>query len=114
MTKVLLSLNNLSKIFTLGTHEIRAVDGVFIDVHHGECLAIVGESGSGKTTLANMILGIYGASSGEIRFKGDILPTKRTLPFTRFLRLIQNARLAHHCAWPLMFTISEKNPTGAR
>lgn len=89
MSEVLLSLKNLSKIFTLGAHEIRAVDDVSLEVRHGECLAIVGESGSGKTTLANMILGIYGATSGEISFKGDILPARRTLPFRRAIQLVQ-------------------------
>ena len=45
---------------------IRAVDGVELDVHRGEVLAIVGESGSGKTTLGRMLLGLMQPSGGSI------------------------------------------------
>ena len=51
--------------------ELRAVDGVSLDVRHGEVLAIVGESGCGKTTLARMMLGILMPSAGEILIDGD-------------------------------------------
>ena len=48
--------------------ELRAVDGVSLEVRRGEVLAIVGESGCGKTTLARMMLGILDPSAGEILF----------------------------------------------
>lgn len=94
MSEAILTLKNLSKIFTLGTHEIRAVDDVTLDVIRGECLAIVGESGSGKSTLANMILGIYGATSGTMNFDGAELPGKRTLPLRRAIQLVQQNPLS--------------------
>ena len=69
MTQPLLSLRSVSKTFAVnGTRQVRAVDDVSFDVQEGECLAIVGESGSGKSTIANMILGIYPQTLGEIAF----------------------------------------------
>ena len=55
----------------------RAVDGVNLDVHEGETLALVGESGCGKTTLARTIMGLHRPTSGEIRFRGEPLSYDR-------------------------------------
>jgi ABC-type oligopeptide transport system ATPase subunit len=52
---------------------IRAVDGVDLTVHAGECVALVGESGSGKTTLGRCLLRLVEPDRGEIRFRGEDL-----------------------------------------
>jgi peptide/nickel transport system ATP-binding protein len=49
---------------------LRAVDGVSLDVREGGCFGIVGESGSGKTTLMRTILGLQLATSGSIFLAG--------------------------------------------
>ena len=90
----LLSLRNVSKVFSLGTREVRAVDDVSLDVEEGECLAIVGESGSGKSTIANMILGIYPPSMGSISWRDDILPERRELRHRRAIQLVQQNPLS--------------------
>lgn len=63
--------NDLYKIYADGDQEIRAVDGVSIDIEKGEFTAIVGPSGSGKTTLLNMIGGLDKPSRGSIRVDGE-------------------------------------------
>ena len=90
----LLSLRSLTKVFAQGTHQVRAVDDVSFDVAEGECLAIVGESGSGKSTIANMILGIYPQTSGEIVFRGSALPARRKLVHRRAIQLVQQNPLS--------------------
>ena len=94
MTPHLLSLRNVSKVFRQGAREIRAVDNVSLDVIEGECLAIVGESGSGKSTIANMILGVYPQTLGEISFRGSALPARRDLSHRRAIQLVQQNPLS--------------------
>jgi putative ABC transport system ATP-binding protein len=50
--------------------EVRALDGVDLDVHTGELTAILGPSGSGKTTLLQIMGTLDRASSGEVRVDG--------------------------------------------
>ena len=57
--------------------EARAVDGVSLDVHAGEVLALVGESGSGKTTLVRAVQGLQPLSAGSIEFDGDEVGASR-------------------------------------
>jgi ABC-type glutathione transport system ATPase component len=78
----LVEVRNLSKIYPQGEsvfggrsrNEVRAVDGVSLDIHAGETLGLVGESGSGKSTLGRLILRLIEPTSGGIRFEGrDLL-----------------------------------------
>lgn len=52
---------------------VRAVDGVDLEIHAGQTLALVGESGCGKTTVGRSILRLLEPQSGEVRFEGTDL-----------------------------------------
>lgn len=52
---MLIKLSNISKIYKMGLTEIRAIDGVSLEVEAGEYIAIMGPSGSGKSTIMNLI-----------------------------------------------------------
>jgi len=76
----LLSIRNLIKIyktegaFGQAQREVRAVNGVSLDVETGETLGLVGESGCGKSTLGRMVLRLIEPTSGSVQFNGqDVL-----------------------------------------
>jgi oligopeptide/dipeptide ABC transporter ATP-binding protein len=52
--------------------DVRAVDGVSLDVRRGETLGLVGESGCGKSTFARAVLRLVDATGGTIEFDGDV------------------------------------------
>jgi len=66
----LISVENLTRVYTVGQEEVRALDGVSFDVRRGEWVAVVGQSGSGKSTLMNLIGALDTASSGSYRING--------------------------------------------
>lgn len=70
MSKNVVEVRNLSKIFMQGENEVKAVDNISLDISVGEMLAITGQSGSGKTTLLNLIGGIEKATAGQIFIDG--------------------------------------------
>jgi putative ABC transport system ATP-binding protein len=57
---------DLMKIYVMGGTEVRAVDGVALDIRRGEYISIMGPSGSGKSTLFNMIGGLDKPSGGTV------------------------------------------------
>ncbi len=53
--------------------QVRAVDGVSLEIRQGRTLALVGESGCGKTTVGKGILQLIRPTGGQVRFDGDDL-----------------------------------------
>ncbi len=83
----LLSVNNLSVTFRLGSKAFRAVDDVSFDIFKGETFSLVGESGSGKTTIGRAIMRIYGKVDGNITFKGESIRGKLNRQTDQKLRM---------------------------
>lgn len=50
--------------------EVKAVDGIDLEIRRGEFVALLGPNGAGKTTLVEMIEGIQKPDAGEIRIQG--------------------------------------------
>jgi len=63
--RAIISVKNLVKIYRMGDVELRALDGVTIDITKGEFVAVMGASGSGKSTFMNIIGCLDTPSGGE-------------------------------------------------
>lgn len=67
----MIRLENISKVYTQGTIQIRALDGISITIQQGEFIAIMGPSGSGKSTLAQLIGLLDTPTAGQITYDGE-------------------------------------------
>jgi putative ABC transport system ATP-binding protein len=65
-----IAIRDLRRVYRRGQGEVRALDGVSLDVARGEFLALVGASGSGKSTLLNLVGGLDTPTSGAIAVGG--------------------------------------------
>lgn len=80
---------DLVKVYRMGSQNVRALDGVTLNIEHGEFVAFMGRSGSGKSTLLNLIGCLDRPTSGAVLLDGvDVtkLP-ERALPKIRCSRI---------------------------
>lgn len=68
----------------MGQSEVRALDGVDLDIYAGEFVAIIGSSGSGKSTLMNMLGALDQPSSGEVIINGENIGTIKSKKLAQF------------------------------
>jgi putative ABC transport system ATP-binding protein len=66
----LISLRAVSKIYGEGEAEVRALDGIDLDIDDGEFVAVMGPSGSGKSTTMNILGCLDTPSAGHYYFRG--------------------------------------------
>jgi len=70
MSKTIVELNNVWKIYQLGKVELIALKGVSLDIARGDFVSIMGPSGSGKSTLLNMIGCLDIPTKGKVVLQG--------------------------------------------
>ncbi len=66
----LIKVENIHKIYNPGENEVRALDGIDLEIQRGEFVAIIGHSGSGKSTLMNMLGCLDVPTSGNYFLNG--------------------------------------------
>ena len=68
-SSMLIRIRDLHRVYQVGDTEVRALDGVDVDIAANEYVAIMGPSGSGKSTLMNILGCLDTPSSGSYRLK---------------------------------------------
>ena len=115
----LISLKNIFKIYNVGGEEVRALDGIDLDILENEYLAIMGPSGSGKSTLMNMIGCLDTPTSGIYEFEGEMVQVmddsqlasirNRKIGFVfQTFNLLPKATAQHNVEIPLVYANIQK------
>lgn len=68
---VVAAIRGVSKVYSLGGHEVKALDNVSIDFRQGDYVAIMGSSGSGKSTLLNVLGCLDRPTTGQYYLAGQ-------------------------------------------
>jgi putative ABC transport system ATP-binding protein len=76
----------LTKIYHSGEVDIRALDGVDLDLYESELIVLLGASGSGKSTLLNILGGLDVPTTGSLSYRGEDLTDASEDDLTRFRR----------------------------
>lgn len=67
----LIAMKDVYKIYNPGINEVKALDGISLDIETGDFIAIVGHSGSGKSTLMNIMGCLDRPTSGSFELAGE-------------------------------------------
>jgi putative ABC transport system ATP-binding protein len=83
---MLIETRAVTRVYQMGSNEVKALDDVSIGVAEGEFVAIQGTSGSGKSTLLNLLGGLDSPTSGEILFDSKSLAPLTKKQMARYRR----------------------------
>lgn len=111
---IIISAENLWKIYQLGKQEVKALCGVTFTVSFNEFLAIMGPSGSGKSTLMNLLGCLDTPTEGDYFLKGKLVSTlsenelahirNREIGFVfQVFNLLPRATAYHNVELPLIY-----------
>src|SRR6266511_1335482 len=73
-----------------------AVNDVDLRVPRGSAFGYLGPNGAGKTTLIRMLLGLTGATAGEMRLRGRPVPAERATALARVGAIVEEPRFHGH------------------
>ncbi len=110
----MIKLQDVTKIYPMGKSEVRALDGVSIQIERGEFVSIVGPSGSGKSTMMHVVGCLDRPTSGAYQFDGALVSgmndrqlariRNRSIGFVfQTFNLIGRATAADNVAMPLLY-----------
>jgi putative ABC transport system ATP-binding protein len=88
-------VRRLSKTYTMGEVEVRALRDVDLTLAEGELVVLLGPSGSGKSTLLNILGGLDTATSGVVRYRDTDLTAAGDAALTAYRR--------HHVGFVFQF-----------
>lgn len=71
----IVEFKDVSRVYTSGDHELKALDGVNMTLDEGKFIVILGPSGAGKSTLLNLLGGLDSPTSGKIIVEGKDIST---------------------------------------
>lgn len=117
---ILIKVRDLSKVYSVGKHKLKALNNVNLDIMRGEFCAITGPSGSGKSTLLNMLAGLEPPTKGKILIDGELISNLNEKKLVRFRRkkvgfifqsfnLIPTMNCLENISLPLTFQGVNKN-----
>jgi ABC-2 type transport system permease protein len=101
----IIQIRNLKKTFYSQTRDvknIKAVDGISLDIHEGEVLGILGPNGAGKTTFLNILSTLLLPDSGLVQIDGITLVPKH---FTQLRKILNMS--SGHPNFPWSLTVEE-------
>lgn len=76
----------ISKVYTMGEVQVRALSDVDLDLYAGELVVLLGPSGSGKSTLLNILGGLDVPTRGEVIYRDHDLTVDDDRALTRYRR----------------------------
>jgi putative ABC transport system ATP-binding protein len=123
--EIAIHADQVSRHYTMGTTQVRAVDQVTLSANAGEFLAILGASGSGKSTLLNLIAGLDRPTAGAIFAQGKNLATMNSQELARHrsltvgmvfqsFQLLPRMTLEENVELPLRLAEVERNERNQR
>ncbi len=71
----IVEFQDVTRVYTSGEHELKALNGVNMSLEEGKFVVILGPSGAGKSTLLNMLGGLDSPTSGKIVVNGKDIST---------------------------------------
>ena len=93
----ILNFNDVSRVYTAGDHELRALDHIDLSLPAGKFIVVLGPSGAGKSTLLNLIGGLDSPTEGRITVDG------------RDISKLSNDQLAEYRAQTVGFVFQNYN-----
>jgi len=116
---IIISAENLWRVYQLGQQEVRALSGVTFNICRNEFVAIMGPSGSGKSTIMNLIGCLDSPSKGKYYLKGKLVSAmdenelayirNREIGFVfQVFNLLPRATAFHNVELPLIYKGAKK------